>query len=124
MSQTKKVLVVDDEAINRIFLEKVLEKNGNTVVLAKNGYEALNIFEMNEFDIIFIDYYMPLMNGLELAKRIRNIACRRNKKSHLVITTAIDSSDNLISDLLVGEVDRVLCKPINRDDVLSIINEN
>lgn len=65
------ILVVEDDSINRRVLKGLLEKNRCNVTLAENGEEALNILEKRGFDVIFMDIYMPEMNGYEAAELIR-----------------------------------------------------
>ncbi|KEO73324.1 response regulator [Anditalea andensis] len=67
-----KILIVEDEEINRFILKKLLEKNQYQVTLAKDGIEAMKILvEDINFDIIMTDIMMPKMNGIELLEEIK-----------------------------------------------------
>ena len=66
-----RVLVVDDEASNFAFVERVLTNEGYTVVCAADGREALRLVEQQQFDLILLDVLMPQMQGDELARQIR-----------------------------------------------------
>ncbi len=65
------ILVVDDLELNLLFATRVLQKAGHTVVTARNGLEALEIWGEGNFDLILMDIQMPVMNGLEATQAIR-----------------------------------------------------
>jgi CheY-like chemotaxis protein len=67
-----KVLVVDDDAINRLILQKLFEKENNIVFTAQNGHEAMRILsEESGFSIVITDIMMPEMDGIELLAEIK-----------------------------------------------------
>lgn len=84
MSQ-KKILVIDDEELIIRSLSKLLEKNGYTVFVAKNGGDALVMVEEENFDLIIADIRMPGMNGVEAVHSINEILKKQNIKRAPVI---------------------------------------
>uniref|UniRef100_Q01RQ0 histidine kinase n=1 Tax=Solibacter usitatus (strain Ellin6076) TaxID=234267 RepID=Q01RQ0_SOLUE len=72
---TETVLVAEDEPAVRELVRQTLEQRGYTVLEAKDGYEALRVFEQrkNEIHLLLTDVIMPLMNGRELAKRLESL---------------------------------------------------
>lgn len=66
-----RILVVDDHELNQALLVQILTKKGHTCSTARNGFEAAGIAMEEKFDIIFMDITMPVMNGIEATKRIR-----------------------------------------------------
>ena len=85
----KKILIVDDEYIVRLGLKTIVDwaMFGYTVAgEAANGKEALDFFEKNPADVILTDIKMPVMDGLELTRRIR----ARNKKARIIILSHYD----------------------------------
>lgn len=81
----KKILVIDDEELIIKSLRKLLEKNGFTVFVAKNGQDALIMTEDEEFDLIVADIRMPGMNGVETIETIYNNLKKTNSKKTSVI---------------------------------------
>jgi CheY-like chemotaxis protein/HPt (histidine-containing phosphotransfer) domain-containing protein len=67
-----KILLAEDNAVNRILAKKLLEKHGHTVVLAENGREALRALELEAVDLVLMDLQMPLMDGLDAIAAIRS----------------------------------------------------
>jgi len=66
------VLVVDDNQINRLLINKILTKWGATIDFAENGIQAVNNVETNKYDVVLMDIHMPEMGGLEATQIIRN----------------------------------------------------
>lgn len=70
--EKKKILAVDDQEEVLNLLKWVLEKDiPCSVTVASNGYQALNLLNREEFDLVITDLNMPLMNGYELVKKAR-----------------------------------------------------
>jgi CheY-like chemotaxis protein len=69
----KKILVVDDEESIRYLYKEELEEDGFVVELAKNGKEALELLRLFQPDLITLDIKMPVMDGIEALKHIREI---------------------------------------------------
>lgn len=86
-SQELRILVVEDEQINRIVIEKLLRQMGYiAITMACNGEEALNIYKRNpnDFDVLLVDIRMPRMSGFELSDAIYKI----NPKARMIGVTA------------------------------------
>ena len=66
------VLIVDDQALNRILLSQMLKDEGYQVSMAFNGQEAIKVLEHEAIDIVLLDVIMPVMDGFETAKIIKN----------------------------------------------------
>ncbi|WP_215226410.1 PAS domain-containing hybrid sensor histidine kinase/response regulator [Echinicola shivajiensis] len=68
----KSILIVDDNENNRMILERMLELRGISTVQAKNGFEAIQrLINGEKFDVILMDYHMPMMDGIETIRKIR-----------------------------------------------------
>ncbi|WP_338101904.1 response regulator [Methanolapillus millepedarum] len=80
-----KILLVEDNSMNRELVKDILETFDCDVVGVEDGFKALSLIEKNEFDLILIDINLPKMNGVELAQKIRNSGYKYGK---LVALTA------------------------------------
>ncbi|WP_414431968.1 ATP-binding protein [Alcanivorax sp. IL2] len=67
-----RVLLVEDNAVNRLFVRKVLEKSGMQVVEAEDGREACRYYTEDSFDLVVLDMQMPVMDGYETAQALRD----------------------------------------------------
>ena len=65
-----KILVVDDDAAVQMTIRILLERAGHSVVVAGDGRKGLAVFETGEFDLLFLDIFMPGMDGLETMRMV------------------------------------------------------
>ena len=109
------LLAEDDLAISTI-LKRRLEFSGYNVLVVKNGQDALDALDTEEFDILISDIMMPVMDGHTLLKRIRA------KKSDLPVLflTAKDSSSDIVEGLDMG-ADDYMVKPFEFSELLARI---
>lgn len=110
------VLVVDDNEINLLFLISMLEQIGCRVDSAMNGQEALALIEQNNYNLALVDINMPVMNGLDLVKKLRS------QKFNLKVAAVSASADNdRINEALNVGFDTYLTKPIEEDQLIELI---
>jgi len=102
------LLYVEDENDTRDILEETLSPHFKTVYVAKNGIEAFEIFEKKRPDIVLTDIKMPLLGGLGLSKKIKELSV----DTPIVIMTAYNDKDLLFKALNLG-VDKYITKPVN-----------
>ena len=113
-----RVLVVDDEKIQREMIGGFLGRQGLEVHLAGSGPEALDIMRRERIDLILSDYKMPGMNGLELLKHVKGL----NPEVELVILTAYGTIDTAVAAMKEGAYD-YLTKPIDLDELLFLVHK-
>lgn len=102
-------LVVDDDETNRFVLETVLVKSGARVLTARNGMEAIELFLLNNLDLILMDCQMPVMDGFEASRRIQAKAIELSRKKPCIIALTADATRST----------RQLCKEVGMDDYLT-----
>jgi len=104
-----KVLVVDDSKTMLRILGNVLKQIGiENIMFAENGREAWEAISTNKIDILFTDWNMPIMNGLELVKRVRNKEELDNMP--IIMITTEGGKREVITALKEG-VDNYIVKP-------------
>ena len=106
--QSKKALVVDDTKSWREILEYMLEVFGLDVLSVSSGEEALVACKSNNFDIVFVDWYMPKMNGLEVVKLLKE----QNSDSEYVMISAYEQ-ENLLNSVKEMGIHYFISKPID-----------
>jgi signal transduction histidine kinase/ligand-binding sensor domain-containing protein/CheY-like chemotaxis protein len=115
----KNILIVEDEKTNYLFLQKVLKKTNANIIWAENGKEAVNIYTaQNNFDIVLMDIKMPIMNGYEAAKAIKEL----NPNQIIIAQTAYAQPEDEYNMRKAGFND-YLSKPIKPDYLYSIIDK-
>lgn len=115
----KQILIVEDEETNYLMLNFILLKTKANTIWAKNGLEALeNVKNNNNIDLILMDLKMPVMDGIEATKLIRQI-----KPGQLIVAqTAYAYKEEKVEFLKCG-FNGYLEKPINIEKLMVIINE-
>ena len=88
-----KVLAAEDNAMNRLLLKKVFAKWNNEPVFAENGLEAIEKASSEDFDVILMDLHMPLVDGYDATKSIRNLEDFKKSNIHIIALTASVSND-------------------------------
>ncbi|MFC6225680.1 response regulator [Hymenobacter artigasi] len=113
-----KVLLVEDNAVNREVAQLLLEAHGVVVDEAASGIEALELFELNRYDVVLMDIQMPGMNGLEATARIRAHADARRAATPILALTANAFRADAEKYFAAGMND-TLPKPFDEAELLS-----
>lgn len=123
IDKIKKVLVVDDNLNNRIILKQMLLLKNIESDEAANGFEALQKMAAGEkYDVIFMDYHMPYMDGLETIKKIRENFYDTAEKQPISLLHSSSDDETIIKachDLKVGHR---LVKPIKMQDMFNSLS--
>ena len=116
-NETPFVLVVDDNEINKRLLAKVLENEELEVIYASNGEEAVRLRKEHNFDVIFMDIQMPVMDGVEASKAIRKYEDEEDiSPVPIIALTANTGKDDRDTYLDAGMTD-YMAKPIMIEDI-------
>ncbi|MGL4996694.1 MAG: response regulator [Deefgea sp.] len=121
-TQPYKVLLAEDNPVNRIVAVKMLEKLGCTVVTAENGRYALLALSEQDFDLVFMDMQMPEMDGLEATRLIRSQTVGGASNVPIIALTANALADDKQRCFEVG-MDDFLVKPIQSEALLKALKQ-
>jgi len=115
------ILLVDDDRINRLAAHTLLNQNGHTAVEAENGEQALAKLKEQAFDIVLMDIHMPVMDGIEAVKIIRNEKTTYMNIPIIGLTASvmIDERDNYIA----AGMNAVAEKPINIEKLIGLMQQ-
>ncbi len=117
-----KVLLVEDNQINQILVQKVLSKFNYDCITVENGSLAVEAVTNENFDIILMDIMMPIMDGYEATSIIRNLEDKTKKNIPIVALTAVVTGSIIEACSSVG-IDRYLSKPFESEELYNVINE-
>lgn len=121
-NRRKKVLIVDDSLTYRYYLKNNLEMHQFIVLEAENGSKALTVIEENpDIELIITDYYMPIMDGLELTRKVRK---KFSKKDMAIITLTGETKSFITSKFLKEGANDYITKPFSRDELYARIYQN
>ncbi|MFK4785130.1 hybrid sensor histidine kinase/response regulator [Fusobacterium sp. MFO224] len=118
----EKILVVEDHELNIEVIKKLLLYVGLKVEVAKNGLEAVQKFQLfsKEYSAILMDIRMPVMDGIEATKKIRNLGREESRKIPIIAVTA-GAFESEKEEVLKAGMNDSLTKPINKDELYSIL---
>lgn len=114
-----KVLYVEDEELVREQLAQFIKRRVGKLYLASDGEEGIMKFKQHQPDIVITDLKMPKVDGIEMAKKIRNI----DSISPIIITTAISDVESVIHTIDVG-IDKYIVKPIDTKELIKAMEES
>lgn len=112
------LLVVEDNVVNQQLAVRLLEKKGYLVDVANNGQEAVDCCLVKKYDLILMDCQMPIMNGFEASRSIREIV---GNMPIIALTGDVREEDK--ARCLAAGMNDVACKPINFSELNLIIQK-
>jgi two-component system NarL family response regulator len=115
-----RVLVVDDHALLRTGVANIINQEPDLCVVAEagNGIEALEAYERHQPDVTLLDLRMPVMDGVEVVRQIRE----RDPRARVIVLTTYDTDDEIERALRAGAKAYVL-KDISADDLVACIRD-
>jgi class 3 adenylate cyclase len=105
-----RLLVVDDNKVNRLLLTRSLEQQGHTVDSAENGRVALEKLRRERYDLVLLDMEMPEMNGFQVLEQL--VADLQLRDLPVLVTSSLEGIDNVARCIELGAED-FLTKPVN-----------
>ncbi len=112
-------LIVDDNRINQVVTQRVLEKRDFQCKVVNGGYEAIEILQKEEFDLVLMDVNMPNIDGMETTRRIREF----NTVVPIIALTAVEL-DEMIEVILASGMNDIIVKPYDANQFFNTIYKN
>lgn len=114
------ILLAEDDPINQTFLLRMLQKKGHEVIVANNGLEVLRAYQKQTFDIILMDVQMPVMDGLEAVKQIRELEVGGHHTPIIAVTafSLLGDRENFINQ----GMDEYIAKPIKIEELAYLMD--
>lgn len=113
-------LIVEDNEFNRVILSRLLENWGGKSEKAQNGKIAIDLLQKNNYDLIFMDIQMPIMDGKEAIKYIRNKIEGEKSNTPIIVVSAFSMPEAVKKYYQIGAND-FIAKPLEADDLLQKI---
>jgi two-component system sensor histidine kinase/response regulator len=117
-----KILLVEDGIANQIMATGLLTKWGHTVEVAENGEVGIELWQQGEFDLILMDVQMPVMDGLEATRRIRELEGKIDHPIPIVAITARAMKGDREACVAAGMNDYV-SKPVRKPELYRVLRE-
>lgn len=118
-AQRTRVLVVDDHEVNRFVAISLLRQLGCEVESVSSGQAAVEAVGKGVYDIILMDFHMPLMDGVQATEAIRALGGDRARIPIIAVTA--DVSDEAKQNCLAAGMDTYITKPITKRDLMEIL---
>ncbi len=117
-----KILIVDDIFVNRLLLKEVMKGLDVACIEAQNGKEAIEIIQREKVDLIFMDIEMPVMNGLETTRHIREKLPSPVRYIPIIALTAHNPA-SFFDDFRDVGFDFLMTKPYSIEKIKQAINK-
>lgn len=118
-AKEKRILLVEDYHTNQLIVMQPLQKAGYQVDLAENGYEAVEAFTKEQYDLIFMDIQMPMMDGYEATRRIRALEAKKRNAGETDRTGGTGRVPIIAMTAHVMKEDREECLQVGMDDYIA-----
>jgi CheY-like chemotaxis protein len=118
---TLKILVVDDIFTNRFLLSELIRMTGHEAVLAENGQQAIEKLESEQIHLVFMDIEMPVMNGIETTRYIREKMSPPWNTLPIIALTA-HNPEMFFEDIAAAGFDELVTKPYSVDKIREMIH--
>ncbi len=123
LTDIKRVLIVDDNENNRKILKRMLERKNIEVMECDSGLKALLlIMDKSEFDVIIMDYHMPIMDGIETIRKMKNIVPDVTRVAPYVFLYSSSDDTNLQDACDELEIENRLVKPIRMKQMYQVLS--
>jgi signal transduction histidine kinase/CheY-like chemotaxis protein len=114
-----RILLVEDHPVNQRIASELLKKRGAVVTIALHGKEALSLLEQSTFDLVLMDVQMPVMDGIEATKRIRESEAPFRNIPIVALTARAIQGDK--EEFLMAGMNAYISKPFNPKELFEVL---
>lgn len=114
------ILLVDDNEINQEVARALMEPFGMQIDLASDGRQALEMVQEKPYDLVFMDHFMPVMDGVEATRRIRALTGERFQRLPIIALTA-DAVQGVRESFFAAGMNDFASKPVEMKDVARVL---
>jgi len=122
VSEVKKILIVEDNKVNRMIAEKILSKMNLDAISVNSGQECIDAIKATDFDLIFMDCHMPDMDGFQTTQALRRYEEGNSLKPVPIVALTANTSAEIRQECLTSGMSDYVAKPIKVDVLQEVIN--
>jgi CheY-like chemotaxis protein len=120
MPLMKRVLIAEDSSVIQNLAKKILEFQNFEITAVKNGEQVMQLLDKEDFDILLLDINMPIMDGMECVKAIRELSDKA--KANLPVVAITGNAKNYSdTDFKEAGFNDALMKPLNFDRLVEVV---
>ncbi len=120
MAIHKRVLIAEDSSVIQNLAKKILEFQNFEITSVKNGEQVLQILDKEDFDVILLDINMPVLDGMETARRVRALPEAEKAKIPMVAITG-NARNYTMEEFKEAGFNDMLIKPLNFDALVALV---
>jgi DNA-binding response OmpR family regulator len=91
------VLIAEDDALTRLMLQRAVEHQGHACLVAQDGLEAWQLFQAHTVDVVISDWLMPLLDWVELCRRVRKQMDGASSYTYFIFLTVLDNREHMLT---------------------------
>ena len=116
----KRVLIAEDSSVIQNLAKKILEFQNFEITAVKNGEQVMQLLDKEDFDILLLDINMPIMDGMECVKAIRELS-DKTKANFPVVAITGNAKNYSETDFKEAGFNDALMKPLNFDKLVEVV---
>ncbi|NQZ78182.1 MAG: response regulator [Ekhidna sp.] len=118
---SKKIIVAEDSSVIQNLTKKILSQLNYEISSVKNGQQVLDLLEKDNFDLVLLDIHMPVMDGMECAKKVRSME-GSNQQIPIVAITG-NANNYTMENFEEAGINAFIPKPLNYDSVVEMVKK-
>lgn len=119
-----RILLAEDDRVNRSLVIKLMEKHGHAVTAVEDGQQAVRALAAEAFDVLLMDVQMPVMDGVQATRAIRDGAAGKERKNVPIVALTAHAMSGDRERLIQAGADEYLAKPFDVDTLLRVLRRS